>query len=731
MIPSAPTGGWPARLAIARRDLVEFVRDRRALFITLVMPMAMYPLLALSSTLGIRTAILELDRRQEAEQLVLAFSGEDAEAFGIRIGSLAGRSAGRPADWPETIAMRIFEADEALAVIDEGVADAWIAIPRGSIARLDGEGTLPLEVRLSTVRPPDRRVKEHVLTVLRSVADEVRLARLQRAGLPASLIEPLRIDFTGEVPAASGSAVREILPTAIAAVLVLLALLTATGAFYPAIDAIAGEKERGTIETLLIAPCSAFDIVAGKFVAVFAVTLATLVANAVSIALTTTVLGRFLPAGMVGGLPLGDALACGAVTLVAYVGLAAVAAALCLTVTAASKSAKEAQNTLTPVVMLIAALAGSALLPGSEGHRWLPAVPFAGQVAVARPMLSTLHERADAPSETAADALPTPVGILAGLAISVASSAAFTWLLLLVTASLVSNEELLFRGPDTALRGFRRPPPRSRPTPGQGVAVVLMGFAALWYAQGLAPEEFVPALLVQQAMAVLLPLLAIAWWQRVDARDAFALRRPADSPLGMTAACAGGMLVGVGIFFAGAAAALAFWQDEISPEARRFAGQIVELVRGGPAWRAVLILAVMPAVCEELLFRGWVLSAFAGDHPSRRRAVIAAVAQAAAFAAFHLLPERMPQTFLMGLALGGMTLATRSILPAIVAHAAHNATPVLLVARSAAADLEAADGMGAAGLPPWAVMAAIGCLLAGGGLLAASRRGSLEKDSWT
>jgi membrane protease YdiL (CAAX protease family) len=91
----------------------------------------------------------------------------------------------------------------------------------------------------------------------------------------------------------------------------------------------------------------------------------------------------------------------------------------------------------------------------------------------------------------------------------------------------------------------------------------------------------------------------------------------------------------------------------------------------------------------------------------------------------------MPQTFLMGLALGGMTLATRSILPAMMAHAAHNATPVLLVARSAAADLEAADATGAAGLPPWAVMAAIGCLLAGGGLLAASRRGRPEKGSWT
>ena len=74
-----PTGGWPARLAIARRDLLEFIRDRRALFITLVMPMAMYPLLALSSTLGIRTAIFELDRRAESQRLDFVFSGTNAE----------------------------------------------------------------------------------------------------------------------------------------------------------------------------------------------------------------------------------------------------------------------------------------------------------------------------------------------------------------------------------------------------------------------------------------------------------------------------------------------------------------------------------------------------------------------------------------------------------------------------------------------------------------------------
>jgi len=720
-----PTGGWTARLAIARRDLLEFVRDRRALFITLVMPMAMYPLLALSSTLGLRTAIAELDRRQESRRIDFAFSGPDAEAFAVRIGRLADRGD-RPADWPETITVQVVDSQEGQPLVDAGAAGAWIDLPAGSLATLDGSGTLPLEVKLSTTRPADRRVKESVLAVLRGVADDCRAARLHRAGLPASVLEPLRIGFTGTMPEGAAAAVRDILPAAVSAVLVLLALLTATGAFYPAIDAIAGEKERGTIETLLIAPCSTFDLVAGKFVAVFAVTLATLVANAISIGLTASVLGRFLPDGIAATLDPGDGIAVGLLTLIAFAGLAAVAAAICLAVTAAAKSAKEAQNTLTPVVMLIAALAGSALLPGTESRRWLPAVPFAGQVAVARSLLDSVGWGGDAgPVEADAPVANLPLA----LGLSVVSSAVITWLLLAATARLLANEEILFRGPEDATKGLRRPPCRGVPTIWQGCGALLTGFAALWYAQGLAPRDFVPALIVQQAVAVLVPLVAVSWWQRVDARRTFALGLPGGTWLRAGAAVVGAALVGGGAFVVGAAAALTVWQGRVSPEAVELAARLVEMIRGVPPAVAVLILAVMPAVCEELLFRGWVLSAFAGPRPTGRRALIAVVAQAAAFAAFHLLPERMPQTFALGLVLGGLVIATRSLLPAIVAHAAHNAMPVLLVATASSGDL-AALGEGTAGLPPSTVAVAVGCLAIGGLLVAASFRGRQGCDAW-
>jgi hypothetical protein len=63
-------------------------------------------------------------------------------------------------------------------------------------------------------------------------------------------------------------------------------MMTLLGAFYPAIDLAAGEKERGTLETLLTAPVPAHEIVAGKFAAVTLIGMAAAAANLVSMLLT-------------------------------------------------------------------------------------------------------------------------------------------------------------------------------------------------------------------------------------------------------------------------------------------------------------------------------------------------------------------------------------------------------------------------------------------------------------
>ena len=692
--------GLEAAVGVARRDLLEFVRDRRTLFITMLMPMLMYPLLALSSLLGLRTALSDIEARQKPQPLVVAVSGADAESFAARVREVVVVAAADPSsDWPADVTIDVIEADEAADRLDSGRAAVWLHADADTVRQLDGAATVRLPVRVSAVRPVEPRVRGHFLAVMKAVADDARSRRVARAGLAPTTLAPLAVDFSdgGQPETAS---VRGVLPTAVGAVLVLLALLTATGAFYPAIDAIAGEKERGTIETLLIAPCTAWDIVFGKYLAVFAVTLAALAINAVSIALTGAVLTRLAPGSLEAtGLP--ALAACAGVALVAYLGLASVAAALCLAVTSAAKSVKEAQNTLTPVILLVSGLAAAALLPGPT-TTLMAAVPFAGQVAVTK----AVFEAAEPPVDMAHAAR---LAVLR-LAVSLASSGLLTWLFLRAATAAVTDEEILFRGPDAAATRGWRPARRAVPTPGQGLAAAAVGLAGLWYSQGLCPADLVRAIPLQQTLATLLPLGLLGWWQRIDRVETFRLRWPTGST-GRGLACLTAAVVAGGcLFVVGAAAFLAIRGHHLSSEARQLTARILELLTASPPGVAWLLIAVLPAVCEEMFFRGWMLAAFAGGRPSRQRAAVAVVAQAACFAAFHLLPERMPQTFALGILLGWMTLRCDSILPAILAHVAHNSVPLALFAL--AADPAAAKHAAATttALPPGFVGGAVGCL---------------------
>jgi len=724
-----------ARLALARRDLLEFVRDRRTLFVTLLLPMAMYPILALASALGVRTAISDIDSQRAPTHLSVVLSGaaRDARAFAVRADGLQKPEGSRAShDWPASISFGFATADKALDAVESGQADLWLEVPADAIATLDGDGTLALEARGPASRPLAPQVREQFGAVMRALADDSRRRRVERAGLPESLLEPVAVRFSGKADPPGTVSSRSILPTVAGGVFVLLAVLTMTGAFYPAIDAIAGEKERGTIETLLIAPCAAIDIVAGKFLAVWVVALATLLANLVSIVLTTVVSLRFLPQG--GSLlPEGHLPVAIVISLLAFVGLSAVAAAMCLAVTTASKSGKEAQNTLTPVLLFASALAGAGVVSDPARSMLLPAVPFAGQVALARATLEA-DEAPGRQGKTATDGLlphraeglperPAAAGVVERLAlplaVSLISSAVIVWLLLRWTAAMLTDEEILFRGPDVAGGLLARPARRRRPSVAQGLTALAIGLTGLWYAQGIAPADFALAIPVQQAAAVLMPLAVLVAWQRVDLRRTFGLRWPGAAAARGAAiwrtllSVAGAMLVGGGLFVIGAAVLLAVRGTDVSAEAKALAEKLIGMMRDKPVWLSWCLIALVPAICEELLFRGWVQSALIGAWPGRGRLLAGVVAQAACFAVFHLLPERMPQTFALGLVAGILTLATRSLLPAIACHVAHNSMPLAMLwlagglsdtARSLPAAAEAAT---AVSLPPWAVLTAL------------------------
>ena len=714
-----PAGGWSRWQAagwVARRELLEFVRDRRTLVITLLLPMISYPILALATTLGLRTGVMEAEARLAPTKVTVAVSGADARGFIARIRGLieATERADRK-DWPAEAIFEEINVGIAQEAIDSGAADLWLHAERGMLAGLDSQGTVTITVQASTMQPPTQAVRRQFLALMESFIEDVRRQRIETAGLPDTVLAPLTLRMTGEQPRGE-LPVAEIMNTVAGGVLVLLAVLTMTGAFYPAIDAIAGEKERGTIETLLIATCSAHEIVLGKFLAVFAITLATLAANVTSITATTAVSLKLLAGTASQSVALATAGGI-AITLVVFIGLAAVGAAVCLAVTTAAKSGKEAQNTLTPVILLVSALAGAALLPGMQANRLLPAAPFVGHVLVS-------HAAFTAAEAEEATSIAWP------LFLSLASSLALTWILLRVTAVMLTDEDILFRGQDTAGPALARPSWRALPTLVQGAIPPIMGLAALWYAQAFMQKDFLVAIPAQQAATVLLQLAVLLWWQRVDLRQTFSLRWPgrgdaASAGMGLL----GGGLLGAGVFVIGAAALLTFRGDALSPEAKALSQRLVDMIVGQPWWLSWLLIAVLPAVCEELLFRGWTLAAFAGRRRTAGRVALAVVAQAFLFAVAHVLPERMPQTFVLGAVLGWVTITTGSLLPAIIGHLVHNSMPlIVLFASDCPPDMVFEAGSGglpsvdSAGIHTWALLAAAASVVAGALLTQAAAR---------
>lgn len=689
MKPAAPIS--PAQ-AIARRDLLEFVRDRRAVFITFLLPLIAYPIVALATVLGLRTAIEQLDGSRKPIPLTVVLTGDDAPVLAKRLAALRDapdRSALQgSADWPADLTVSVAPtAEEAVSAVASATADAWVTVPPGTARALDTLGAVTLPLQATNPSANADLLIGHVEAVFESLGDAIRKERLARLQIPASLFDPVQLSVSVRPAGTSAAQATSVASTVAGSLLMILTLLTVTGAFHPAADAFAGEKERGTIETLMVAPCGIGEVVRGKFLAVYGVTLATLLANLVAIAGTASVGMQAVPANLQGLFAAAPTLPAVLTAVVTQVVLAAVAAAACLAITSSLRSLKEAHHALTTVMLAVSVLAAAGLVPMPVPQAAVAVMPVAGQVLVARLALT---------GET--------IGLL--LPLTLLAATAWCWLFLKGTAAALADEDVIFRGPDAAGGLLQRPPPQLVPSPLQGVLPAVVGLAGVWYVQGFLPSNLVFALPLQQLFSMVLPLAALIAWQRVNLIETLRLHLPRRSGW---AAILGAVLVGLGLFLVGALALRWLVGTTPSPAAEELAARLTSLLTSTPSWLVVVVLAIVPAVCEELVFRGWMLSALAGEKPSRGKLFAAVVVQAALFSVVHLLPERLPTTFAMGLVLGWIALRTGSVLPGIICHAVHNAVPV-------AVSLVAGTSLESLEVSPWALFGG-GMLMAGVGLL--------------
>lgn len=120
----------------------------------------------------------------------------------------------------------------------------------------------------------------------------------------------------------------------------------------------------------------------------------------------------------------------------------------------------------------------------------------------------------------------------------------------------------------------------------------------------------------------------------------------------------------------------------------------------------LVTLAVLPALVEELLFRGVVFGAFA-----RKSGTEALLVSSLLFAAFHLDPTQAAGTFLLGLAFGFARLCSGTLLTSVFAHALYNAFVLFILRFGAHVPTDPASSVSAAPLVVGAVGSCLGVWL--------------------
>jgi membrane protease YdiL (CAAX protease family) len=422
----------------------------------------------------------------------------------------------------------------------------------------------------------------------------------------------------------------------------LLIFLMSSGSIV-AMDSIAGEKERGSLETLLTTAANRIEIVAAKQLSILAVALAITLVQIANLFAYVTFKVITLPGDWVIEAPPATV-----VTLfLLFVPVAAFVSSVLLMLSAYAKSYKEAQLYFFPVYLLSWAPALAGVLPGIQLRSAIVLVPLANvSVAVREIMVG----RFDWPMIAAVFLVMS-----AAAAWAVRASARMLSKESLITASEAEAADLaggpaLF--PKHVLRWY-------------GIMGVVLFTVALNVPQ---LATFRAQVLFNELAIFLGAPLLMAWKYRLNLREAWALRPV--KPLawaGVALAIPSGLVVATGVF------RLA---NLILPVPERVLEQFSRdiMPKDVPHWQLVLFIAVLPAICEEIAFRGTLL------YGLRRRLRPAALALTVGiiFGLFHVALFRILPTAFLGVVLTALALLTGSIFPGMVLHAANNGLGIWL-----------------------------------------------------
>lgn len=669
--------------AVFRKDAVELMRDRRTWFVNIVLPVLMYPVLAI---LGIQIFQVTQPGPESLPQLgihntpaelqeLLLYGGEPEERSitqgdttvtvaaptVLRLKQLSSNEIDaferylheqRKAEATNNQTDDFNEAkDECMRVLQE-LECAAVLLCRQDDSDLRN---WDLELVANNAHPDYLTMTGHLRGAASDFRKQLLQQRLTESDLPLRFTKPALLKT--QLLASSSESVRTHFLAAFLPV--ILVLMVIVGTFHPAPDLIAGERERGTLETLLSWPSDRQSIFIGKLLVVIVATIVTVLLNLTSLSVTAAIIGDQLSGGSSNKvLALSELVNVGPRTvllsIIALFPVTIIIATLSLAVAGLAKSYKEAQNYLSPMVIVFTMPSMICLLPHIKPNIFLDLIPLIGPLVALKACL----QNADMALVHLLIATCTSIGV-AAIVVSWATT-------------LLNKEQFLFPNlKNMSLKQLKQL--RLDGHEHGGVQAFLMFATVLgtYLLTSLIFSGANTAIMVSGPLIIGIALPCLLFVRIGGYNERKALYTNTPQPMNWLWAT---LLIPVLLMVSGTLAGIqAPFMPENLAEEELLRKVFEDLQAMGGLPLLLFCVAVVPGICEEIFCRGILLSGFKKSLGPRYAIIMSAFL----FAALHMSPWRFLPQFMLGIFLAVIVLRSHSIWLAMLIHFGHNGLVVI------------------------------------------------------
>lgn len=627
-----------------KREMTDIFRDKKTLFMMVVLPILLYPLMVVGMTMLV--SAIESNQQETRYQIYLEEIPGQKELISIyEADSKLDEKEKKMTYLLDFVTLSDLDGDE----IYETAEDALNAKALHAYVTYEDGDKAGYVVHYLGASNDSQTAEEAVKDLLSLYEKQLQEKKIDELGLDGdALLHPIRYhsENMSSDEQTMGNAIGQMVP-------MLLIVSILMGAMYPAIDVTAGEKERGTLETLLTLPVRNFELIMSKFLAVAVIACVSAFFNIVSMAgafgfMFATMTEAVGDSGM--QLHLSSFIPAILFTIVVMLFFALFVTAVCMCVCIFAKSFKEANNYITPVMLIFMFASFVTMIPNVELTALTATIPVVNISLMIVKLFTFTYDYA-----------------LFGIVLL--SNVVYSVLAVLILARIYNSESVLFDEGMSSLKIFeKRSEMKENQIPGFGdvillvCVVLLLGFYIGSYAQ---VKLGFGGVAVTQGLILVVPLLYL-WYLKADYKKVLSFKKPQVTHLlGAFVTWIGTYSIVMGVSFL----LMPFMKESVEG-----LDGMAEMFIKQPIWALAIVVALMPAVGEELMFRGFIY----GSLKDKMKNMTAILITSAIFGIYHMSLIKFFTTFILGAMFAMVVSETGCIFCSMLMHFSNNFVSVLL-----------------------------------------------------